>query len=352
MKTSDAKVNKLFSALLDDARALSEMTISTTQREQELVIEQRTAQWQRERRAAAEMSEHTAAFHFRNASAINTIATKCPDYPNVLIKRYLPGLPLTLEQLATSSQVIEDILDWQQAAATGNVLRENPCYGRSPVILTAPDTLEAGFIYTITGRRFGTSTGQISLTVGPAFAAPVDLPILDWSDEAVRFSVPRQAPAGTPFHAPARLTLSANTGAGGSACSTTIEAIYEPPGRIAWTPRATVNRRSYALPPHSYSEEHTFTSPVLPPRAEPFTAAPLWNGGDLFIDLVTNTGTGVADDPATFEVVAGPLFTTANERQVQIRVDDDYYWDYTLTVIFHIVQPEDEPLWPGWESNP
>ena len=108
------------------ARARKEETLRTSIRERQAARADRD-----------EESEELARLPYDHANAVNIVAKYCPDYPPRLLKRYLPGLPVSLDRLSAERTVVERLLGWKLSAP-------DPCMLTNPVILSAPRTLLPG----------------------------------------------------------------------------------------------------------------------------------------------------------------------------------------------------------------
>ena len=99
----------------------------------------------------------------------------------------------------------------------------------------------------------------------------ISLSITSWSDTAVMFNVPSAVPGGIPLYADGRLTLQrSDVAANGVHCGVTIGAQFEPPVMFLHASRNASDSRVNLNPfAGAYSKDHTLTSPMLPPRAEP-----------------------------------------------------------------------------------
>ena len=290
-----------------------------------------------------------AQLHFDHADTINSFLKICPDYPKHIFDRYLPGVPISLERLGAERAIVESILGWK-----GDV-KLDPCAITQPIIIYAPQTVLTDHAYTITGHNFGPPTGSISLVLDNS-GANIPITILGWSDSAVKFQVDvALIPTGTPLFASGNLTLqradTVNSNTGPIHCGVTIGIEYERPHTLLYAEN-TQSGSGVNSPPHTYTEEHTFTSPVQSPAAMPFIHRLLSNG-DVNIDLKSYLktgpyGTDVGDDEASYETVSGPYFTTNNEREIKVKVTDDYIHYYSIRAAFYIYHPDDEAIPLGW----
>ena len=115
--------SQLTEELSSRARARKEETLRTSIRERQAARADRH-----------EESEELARLPYDHANAVNIVPKYCPDYPPRLLKRYLPGLPVSLDRLSAERTVVERLLGWKLSAP-------DPCVLTNPVILSAPRTL-------------------------------------------------------------------------------------------------------------------------------------------------------------------------------------------------------------------
>lgn len=219
-----------------------------------------------------------------------------------------------------------------------------------PLILSCPRTLEVGASYTLLGFRFGVSTGKLILEV-EGLAAPLALPVTQWSGTAVTFRIPETL-EGVAFGAQGRLTLERlaviGNGQGlGSDCTTSVRVVVEP-ARTLWFSRDTFSDTGKSPSPwYDYKRSVTLKSPALPASFRLFestyqTESGLVVSGGDNADYICESGS---------RIDFGTLYQTDNSLRVDVTIKDDWYWNYTVCADFYILAPNGFALVPGWDHH-
>lgn len=204
-----------------------------------------------------------------------------------------------------------------------------------------------GDTHTITGTGFGVSAGTVALELAVPSGTVIPLTVLSWSDAAAKVRVPTTLPGGIPLHAQGNLRITRAD----ANCVDAVTITFEPPAGMLFSRQSQSASGAHFPPPHTYRKDHTLTSPVLPPRAEPFAGTPdigLPLGDVKLLPPSSSELSHAGDDPPSVSVKSGPSFTSSRQRTLTVTVTDDYVWNYTVTAEFLIVQPDDETIVSGW----
>jgi hypothetical protein len=281
---------------------------------------------QRRLRAAAQL-------RFDHAREINDVARSMPHFIDWMLQRHLPWMPVSIERIAAERAIVERIFGMKEVIA-------HACMTTQPLIIDAPSEVFVRDRHTITGTNFGAAPGTVAIRFGSSAATSLALTVVTWSDVAVIVDVPAVAPAGLPLHASASLVLTR----GDVACSDTVSIVYQTPASLFVASSSLA--ASGINVGGGHSADHVFTSPQMPPRAEPFT----YLGDDAVLSWSSTQFATGGDDPPTVSISSGPATTAANQRTVTVHVSDDWAWNYALTVRFKIRQPDDEAVGAGWAA--
>jgi hypothetical protein len=218
-----------------------------------------------------------------------------------------------------------------------------------PLIISCPTTLNVGdtFLYTITGKRFGAGLGSIYITIIDT-GMQINPVVLQWSDTAITFLLPTNV-GGVPFHAGGRLTVKNPGGYDHS-----VQVIVKPIENLFFA-EVTFSDSGKALYDvtylpklgYVYEKVNTLTSPTLPQEYELFNN-PFLSTSGLFLDILTWTyclPEGI-ESSASVSLLAGP-YESGNNLQINVKVTDDWYWNYTVRACFYIMVPQGYPT-QGW----
>jgi hypothetical protein len=317
------EIEKLFRRLWQDSAPLLEQQLATAANRQAFALKQKLDTLRLQPNGKSGFEQRWADFQSRHSEDLNSLARYCPDYPPRLFARHLPGMPVSLEALRAERAALAAILGWEVFVPVSGCTS-------LPVILMAPTTLRGGDTATATGTSFGSAVGTLTLHFESPSVTNIPLTIVSWSDTAVVFTVPTTPVPGVPLHADATLILAQHDPVpGGRRCSTKVNVTYEPPAIFLSAVQTSQVYKGIERD-GSYSKDHSFTSPVLPARAEPLIV----DGSDVLLDVTSLQFVTGGDDPPQASIVSGPFFTARRERIVTVRVTDDWAYNYRLSVTF------------------
>lgn len=220
----------------------------------------------------------------------------------------------------------------------------------SPLIFSCPRTLKVGETYTLLGARFGDAAGKLTLEV-QGLQTLVLPDIVQWSDTAVMFSIPGTL-QGVAAHSPARLTITRLAPMAGDASwtadnSTSIHVTLEPLVQLFFARIVHGDKGWSARPWYEYERTLSFESPALPASFELFDSPALDQPG---VVAVYADKTWVVGESAG-RMTLGTLSQPGHSLRITVTVQDDWYWDYEVTVDFYLVVPQGIAVDPRWEHH-
>jgi hypothetical protein len=199
-----------------------------------------------------------------------------------------------------------------------------------PVILDLPGTLEVGNFYTVIGENFGTTAGRVFAKKDyNDNTPPIDFDVLYWSPTNVQFRIPDSV-GGIPFNSHGIFYLSTEDG------QITCRSVELVPMAHIYAADAEYSDYKKDWPWNTYQEDIPLSSPKLPDSFIIFDSPSLQNG--LTIQIHDNSYC-VEEHGSTCSLVNGPTEDIDRTLKVIVRVNDDWYVDYTLTVKFYIRIP-------------
>ena len=236
---------------------------------------------------------------------------------------------------------------------TENVSGEVPI--NCPVIFSCPDQLVVGNSYTIIGYRFGNQEGALRIESDRADRPfRIDPKILAWSDTAIQFEIPATT-GKIPYHAPSKLMIRRKPAMNPSVYDDTNTRTH-----VTLIPKDKLYFR-YALespyansgqsndPRHDHENNVVFKSPTLPVEYKLFASTLITTDG-LSIESwdKSHKVIGWPESGSKVELTSGPFATAGNNLQANVRITDDWYWDYVITAQFWILVPQGFTVSPYW----
>ena len=283
--------------------------------------------------AALRHSRTEAQHRFERADEIVQIARLAPRFIDRTLERHLPWMPATLDRIAAERVLVERIFGMKETVP-------DPCVGTRPLMTSVPAEWIPGQRYTIIGANFGATQGSVTIDLGTGSPSSIAVPIVSWAANAVTVDLPPAAPAGLPLRVAASLDLTR----GDAACSDRVSIVYLTPYRVLFA-TSSVSRWG-SSPRGGYSAYHVFTGPQMPALAEPMVLL----GSDYNLSWTSSQFVTGEDDPPGVTISSGPWTTDDHRRTLTVHITDDWAWNYTVTVDFHIRQPFDIPIAAGWTS--
>jgi hypothetical protein len=315
------------------------------------------------RKADGDLSKKIAEFQFKHSKKINAALLSSPKFLPRFIDQNLSGEPGDPSGGGPGDPFgggpgdpfgdwrgnPKDNPRWDEFVTTvkvlGNYFEISPPFDFDPlalvrpIIISYPTTLNVSDnYYTITGTRFGASPGSIYITITDT-GLRINLAVIQWSDTAITFLIPTSV-SGVPFHSEGQLTVQNSDGYNAS-----VRVIVEPLTTLYfYVDSFSESGQEYrAIPPgpdwwYTYEKEISLTSPTLPQEYELFQNSNLPAAGLNFYIASYNSLPGGIESQASVSLLAGP-YESGNCLQVNVKVTDDWYWDYTVSACFYIIAP-------------
>jgi hypothetical protein len=110
----------------------------------------------------------------------------------------------------------------------------------------------------------------------------------------------------------------------------------------------TFSDSGWGAPWSDYKKTTTLDSPALPEEDQRMSNPHLTAPG-LLIKNWDNTYV-IGESPSTVELLGGAS-ESQNALHAEVRITDDWYWDYTVDAEFYIRVPHGFTVPPGWQHN-
>lgn len=300
------------------------------------------------RKSAQELARARAKIRFENSVEIVTTMISDPRSYNRIVDLYKPKC-FDRNRFGEFVQTIRMLerLGFEITDRGNTVPVPN-----SPIITSCPESLTSGEENTILGSRFGDTTGEIRIEAEtePSVFHPT---ILDWSNTAVRFTIPPSVKI--PFSAQGKLTLKRLDPITGSNywtddpnTSINVELLTRSVSLYFSTDEYSDSGQTNKFW-YDYKKNILLKSALLPPVYRLFTSSLLDSDG-LLIKHYDNTYLTAVESGSKVELIEG-LYESQNALISKLRITDDWYWDYTVNTEFYILVPEGYSVPNGWMNN-
>jgi len=220
----------------------------------------------------------------------------------------------------------------------------------APRIITWPEEVEFNSSYTLSGVRLGDMIGDLYLRRRDNDQR-LDLRIDGWNDTAIEFRT-KDPVDGVPFNCQAYLVLARPDGEKTSRSTKIVPrtTIYLGVAEHS-DKRDDLSWYDY-LRPSLYEEtlERTVVidSPELPEHWEIFES-PHFEHPGLLIKYNSGLNPYFDDEKGEASYVSGPTYSPSeNKLSATILIEDDWYWNYTVSAEFYILVPIGFPVPVGW----
>lgn len=216
-----------------------------------------------------------------------------------------------------------------------------------PHITSYTTKMVVGDQSSIFGEKFGDEQGNIYITLRNT-GLRIDVEIFGWSETEVYYHIPHNT-GSVPFNSSCTLTLVRNSDAMITNVPLTLEPICND-----YYAKTSYSQHGHSLnPSHDHNNEQILSSPALPQEYKLFFFIPV-DGDHLIqkdgIKLTWRDNTYmVGESGSKVELLSGP-YKSGYHLKIQIKIKDDFYWDYTVEAVLYISVPQGFTIPSGWQG--